>query len=206
MTPITPTHSIRDTARKSTKLWFDPGPVPTGEYDVRGGICWPIPTPEGGVQGFAVVLARGIHDNIYYWLDETPWICVDHVIEGQKIAFEGVAPWLNDAWKKYHLGQWYYHGERELAFRYRRQIKKSDQVKPKPLMAESMWDEDSYAVSILREFKEVGRLSMPRESAIAQAETMWGVVEAGSDMPGPLLALCSVLVAMEQYRWDAWRR
>lgn len=207
MQTITPAHAVRDTNRKTTRLWFaDDSPVPTGEYDIRGGICWPIPTPDGGIKGFAVVIGRHLSTNVYHWLDETEWICVDHVMEDGRVAFEGIAPWLNDVWRRFHLGQWYYHGDRELAFRYRTQIKKSEQIQPKPKMTEALWDRDEYAIAILREIKEGNRFAVPRDSITFQTEVVWSAAAPGSDMPGPMLALCSVLASMELYRWDGHRR
>lgn len=204
--PIIPNHSVRDIERRTTRLWLTHPAVPDGEYDVRGGIAWPVPTPEGGIQGFAVILGRNVATQQFYWLAETPWVCWDHVVEGGRVAYEGVAPWFADAWRRYYVAQWYYRGERALAWRYMTQIKKSAATVGRPAFAEMDWQDDAYPVAVLRELRDRGALSLPRASAIFQAEMTWSAAAPGSPLPGCLVALCAVLTAMEEYTWEARRR
>jgi len=101
---------------------------------------------------------------------------------------------------------WYYSGSRDLAWRYMRQMHKSDQVQPKPKMQDVEWANDDYPLSVMRELKETGRLAVPRDSGIVTTETMWATTPPGTPMPPQLMALCAVLVGMEQWRMDAARR
>jgi hypothetical protein len=210
MTPppaIIPAQAIRDTERKTTRMWFHAGgKVPDGEYDIRGGLCWPVATPEGGITGFAVILGRHLGAGCYYWLDETPFLCVDHVLDEGRVAYQGIAPWFSAVGVRYFIGQWYYNGDRELAWRYMTSVKKSVHVIPKPTIAEVEWVKQDYPVGVFRELKETGRLAVPGDSAVVRDDVMWAASAVGSPLPPSLVALCAVLVGMEAWRWDGYRR
>lgn len=199
---VQPAQSIRDTERAVTRLWFPAGsPVPSGEYDIRGGICWPVPTPDGGVKAFAVVVGRHLPTKTYYWLGETQWRSIEHIVEDGAVTYEGVFPWLAEVWSAFHFVQWYYAGDREGAWRHIMQINDSANIEPKPCFADVEWADHSHAVGLMRMLGSTGKLAIPHTSAIYLAEQGWSVLPPDAKLPPELRAFLAALVGMELYPW-----
>ena len=81
-----------DDDKRTVRLFFPEGSAaPSGEYWLRGGICWPVPTPPAGVSGYAVLCGYHMASEVVYIFREHEFVSIDplkRLIGGE----EGASP------------------------------------------------------------------------------------------------------------------
>ena len=103
----------RNKRRRTSTLHYDEDEVlETGEYYIRGGVCWPIRKGVGAqerYEGFIVLGLQHVESGVIYVVEESPFVCIDHVVDSTgRIEFEGISTWLNRIWSKYYANTFCY--------------------------------------------------------------------------------------------------
>lgn len=152
------------------RLWFQPNsPVPDGDYLMRGGICWPISTPEGW-QGAALVTGRHEETGAIYVLEEKPFVCIDHIVlPGGALDHEGLAPWFSEMWGTWFCLTYYWNQDTATKRQYVRDVLRSPMVEPKPVIPQVQWQDWESALSQVFLLDAQGRLVYRRAGMVVDA-------------------------------------
>jgi len=114
------------------------------------------------------------------------------------IAHYGLGQWLNLCWTHYYAQTFYWHQEIETHRHYRREIFRSDQIKPKPILIEEHWQDDEHALSTLRSYVNMGRVKLQADGQVL--EGMRGLQVHGGDVfPPALHAAAAAVVGIEHH-------
>lgn len=200
--------ALRKPERCTTLLWFPAGcSLPSGEYDVRGGIVWPEPQPDGTVSGFAIAVGRPVGWTTIYALDERHWSSMEHVTDatGGRVLVEGLIPWLLTMWQRYYLARWWYTGDREQAARHVVAANASELLWPKPEWLNAEWRDERYSISVYREMQAADRLNIPKSSAVYRANMRYSAAPGG-ELPAELNALLAVVTSYDRWGMDEARK
>jgi hypothetical protein len=138
-----PINSHYNVERRTVTLFFNDGE--SGEYCIRGAICWPRPVEEmvtqngqgvlvRKVEGYALLGCQDIHTGVIWVMEEQPFVVIDSILDKGKITYEGLSLWFNRNWAKYLSKKYYFQDEYELSRQYRLNISRSKMIEPKPTL------------------------------------------------------------------------
>jgi hypothetical protein len=209
MTTKTPTQQHYQPDRKVVVLRFennDSNPL-NGEYFIRGGVCWPVAvrTSTGqSVKGHAVLVGYNLFTKTYTMFEDTDFICVDPVVENNRVMYDGVANWFNECWSKYFCRYWYYHQDETTHRMYLLQTIRSEMIKPTPGFIEIPWQDEGAVVPVLWRMISNKRLKFNSPSPvildqIRQCQTTLGASDLG--LYPAVHALVCALAGMERWPW-----
>jgi hypothetical protein len=123
-------------------------PMPSGEFWLRGGVCWPKVRGDGParkVEGAIVMLALDVQTKLAYAVESRSFITVENFLEkgkgGDEILMVGVADWFAKVWAKFFADHYYYHDREATHRKWDSDIYRNDTVKPKPAFTFVPWDD-----------------------------------------------------------------
>ena len=195
---IKPSSVFWDTEDLNYKLFFDDSEsiAPTGKYLIRGGVCFPMITDEG-LNGHAVLCGRSLDNGKIYVFEESKFIVVDHIWNGNKVEYEGIIPWLLDMWRTYYGDTFFYQQNFEVVKKYRLQMIKNMMLEPKPRFIECKRKDNDQSMHTLFEKDMTGNLIYSRSSKIYSEMQQF---EADIEQKYPALhALTCALNGYERY-------
>ena len=179
--------------------------VPSGDYWLRGGICWPGLQPRGmdhGLRGFAVMCGQLLETKVIYVFRQADFWTVDPVLGGDNaLPTQGLAVWLNHSWADLFADTYFWHQPQETHRKYLLQILRSPMVQPKPHFIEVDWSKLEQAHPTLWETLQAQRLKFSTESELHrqlrqfQAQTY--------ETPPAVYALCCCLMGYDRYPYRA---
>lgn len=184
--------------RDTVSLLFDGNR--TGEYHVRGGICWPVPVGNRA-EGALVIGAQDVKSGIVRICGQTPLLCVDHVIDPTTgvIKYRGVAGWLNQGWQSYHARMFYYRQSEDVHKRWALQVLRSKLVEPKPAFRPVVWKDHAEGRALILAWLGAERVIFPAGSPVDHGLRQ---AEAQSGAPVPVVhAVTALLAGLERYPW-----
>lgn len=175
--------------------------MPSGEYYVRGGICWPVEIVESNgdiyAEGFALLAGQNVRTKVIYVLTGTSFRCIDHVVHESRIRYHGLAPWLNMIWSSYYATHFFFRGEQVAHLAYLKQIRDSQLISPKPHFIEVAWKDDGLPMAQIWELLQTDRLKYQPMSNIAQELQK----QKRDNMPVGVRALMACVSGYQKYPW-----
>jgi hypothetical protein len=164
-----------------------------GAYYVRGAIAWPVLNEAtGSATGFALVAAQRISTGRVYVFAETEFVCIDNVLEGGKIAVQGLAPWFNWAWAKLHCDTYHRSQNDDLNRDWVIQCMRSPMINPQPGFPHVLIGDVGDAVAVLYSWQARGALAMHPESLLVKQLNLWEGAGRKAMLPGVLAVLALV--------------
>ncbi|MFA5107757.1 MAG: hypothetical protein WC497_05550 [Patescibacteria group bacterium] len=178
--------------------------VRNGEYYVRGGICWPVAVRNsdgGSAVGHSVVVGFNLQSKLYTVFEDNEFVCVDPIVEGGRLTFEGVASWFNTCWARYYCRYWYHHQDETTHRTYLMQVVRSKMIEPKPGFIEIPWTDEKAVAPVFWRLVNTKRLKFTSPAIMDQAGQYQASLGAEMAMFPAVYALTCALVAMERWPW-----
>ena len=157
--PIDATFSLE---HKTSQLVFpDNFIAPTSEYQMAGGICWPLLMENNVFQGAAVLAGRNVKTGIIYVFEQEPFASIEHIKDGDgNITSRGLAPWFTKNWATYYAFRYYWFQVDEYNRMFRLRIRKCAMINPKPSLVDVHWADDEHAQIIISDYLEQHKLKI----------------------------------------------
>lgn len=170
-----------------------------GDYCMRGGVCWPIPTDSGGLSGYAVMCGRNQKTGHVFVFREIEFSVVDTVIDIEDQAiFHPLGPWLNDTWSRYFAYKYYWRQDAATARQWVRSVFTSRMVEPKPSFIEVAWSDENAAMSILYLLAGTGKISYTEDGGVCRAIQLYNANPDPSDSEPALRALVCAMFGLNR--------
>lgn len=171
-----PYESFFDASRNVVRLYFEDNEIiDSGEYFVRGGICWPVVT-ETGISGHISICGRNVETGITYVFDDRSFVSADNILEsnGDGILHRGILTWLRVKWAKYCGIKYYWNQAESTNRKYMLAVSRSF-IEPKPEFVRVTWQDSHQALFSVMYADTTGMLRYSRESRVlADMEIMNG--------------------------------
>ena|GEM_PF-1967176 len=175
----------------------------SAEYLMRGGLCWPTLIIEGNqerIEGYALILGVNLRTGVATMFEETPFTCIDHIIDSTgKIKYRGLAPWLNKCWSQYFCSKFYWRDSSATYGRYMRDIRRSAMVKPKPVLPETIWDEEADVSHLVSMMAMEGKLRVNKDGGFITQQRAYQTNRALFYPARQAMMAC--VAGMDQFRW-----
>jgi hypothetical protein len=170
-------------------------PVPTGEYYVRGGVCWPRKTAGGEILGCAIICAREMRSGRIFVLAEHEFATVAPVCrpDGGIEDYPYLTQFLTDAWASFFCEAFYRHEDPGVHHLYLMQTLTSPMVEPKPGFPQANWADELTSMSMIHALDESGQLKYLEDGPVHTALRLYEADEKGETFEPPLLALMSAV-------------
>lgn len=165
--------------------------APTGRYQVRGGITWPMLLEDGTVQGAAVVAARHEPTSRIFLFEQTTFQTIDHVIyRNGRIKSEGLCEWFNRMSAEYLCRSYYWnHPDAKAKQVFTQQVRRSPIIEPKPSFPRLEWYDET-VIHRLYELEQTHKLIY--SSGPFALEWAERAIEPDGVYPAVHAALCAV--------------
>lgn len=143
---------------QSVTLYFDFDDeelkYPQAEFDIRGGICWPVTFRKDGYvdsQGYILVAGKNLRTGVVTIFEQQQFLVVEPIInpETQVIDYPGISNFINNAFSNYYCRKYYWHQNWEFSKKWRLDVLRSPAIEPKPQLVEVPWGEDSDAEHLI---------------------------------------------------------
>jgi len=143
---------------QSVTLYFDFDDeeliYPQAEFDIRGGICWPVTFRKDGYvdsQGYIVVAGKNLKTGVITIFEQQQFLVVEPIInrETQVIDYPGISNFINNAFSNYYCRKYYWHQNYEFSKKWRLDILRSPAIGLKPQLIEVPWGEDQDAEHLI---------------------------------------------------------
>jgi len=184
--------------RNVVRLAFPDGTV--SEQHLRGGIAWPVRVGEGDqarVVGHVVLVGVDVSSDTATVWEHAPIDLVHVTIRKGKLIGRPLAPFVLQAWTRYHALRYYWHGDRATALQYTRQVADSEAIIPRPTFGYVHWDADEAAEQVLWRSAQEQRLRIERD--------LMDEIQSGERNPegaNPAKdALVAALVGLTKWPW-----
>jgi len=193
----------RNIERGTTTLYFDHAtPI---EYDIRGGICWPISFEvapgQFQVMGYAVLCGYNVKTGAVVVLSQRDWVVVDNVTDQKGIVtHEGIGNWFNRCWSKYFGKLFYYHQPAHLRQRLKLEISRSEIIQPKPVFRSIDWSHDVEAIHTVWRLAAENRIAWGKDSKLHQDMQRVSYADMKT-ITAPILALVCAVMGFERFPW-----
>jgi len=183
------------------ELWFKDGKdddnAPRGRFLMRGGVCWPIPSPDPKAPHVGYVMALGVNltTERAYVFDETPFVTVEHVVDPRtgRIIYPGLAPWFSRVWTKLLCDTFYCNQDEATCLRFERSVRHAVQIQPVPrFVPVEPWDGIHSAEGLLWEWIERRSISWFADGKLCEDITRYPKATAAA-LPASMHALTSAL-------------
>ena len=193
---------------QSVTLYFDFDKeelrYPQAEFDIRGGICWPVTFRKDGYvdsQGYILVAGKNLQTGIITIFEQQQFIVVEPIVnqDTQVIEYPGISNFINNAYSTYFCRKYYWHQNFEFSKKWRLDVLRSPVIEPKPQLVEVPWGEDQDADHLI--FLTVKRrLLRHDENAEIYNQLQHVKQDEGKKQILPAVrALQCVLMGMERY-------
>lgn len=202
---LLPQKAYWNAERRTCLLEFtESSPAQSGEYVVRGSICWPMST-QADVLAKGIFLLGALHlkTGVLWILQQQAFYNIDHILRDDGgIAYQGLSQTLCDMWAKCYCSQIFWHSDAETHQRYRHQMQASSMVSPKPHMVEVHWTSDISAAQTVWARLQAGQLKHDKDGLLAQ---VIGIHAGNPDLkPGPeMMSAMTLCNGYDSYRWRA---
>jgi hypothetical protein len=136
---------------RSIKLYFDFDDdqvlYPEGDFDIRGGICWPVTFKKDGQvdsQGYILLAGMNLNNGVITIFEQQSFLVVEPIInqENMQIDYPGISNFINNAHSNYFCRKFYWHQNFELTKKWRLDVLRSRAIEPKPVLTEVPWGDD----------------------------------------------------------------
>lgn len=143
---------------QSVTLYFDFDDeelkYPQAEFDIRGGICWPVTFRKDGYvdsQGYILVAGKNLRTGVVTIFEQQQFLVVEPIVdqETQEIMFTGISNFINNAFSNYYCRKYYWHQNYEFSKKWRLDVLRSPMIEPKPQLVEVPWGEDQDAEHLI---------------------------------------------------------
>jgi len=143
---------------QSVTLYFDFDDeallYPQAEFDIRGGICWPVTFRKDGYvdsQGHIVVAGKNLRTGVVTIFEQQQFLVVEPIVdqETQKITYSGISNFFNNAFSNYYCRKYYWHQNFEFSKKWRLDVLRSQAIGAKPQLVEVPWGEDQDAEHLI---------------------------------------------------------
>lgn len=177
----------------------------SGEYHVRGGVCWPVPvmveTGQSAV-GHAVLVGFELRARRYVVLADTEFVAVDPVVEPDgRVLYDGLAGWLCEGWSKWFARVYYYRQSEPVHKASLLAVLRSEMIKPTPGFIE-VHDDDVGAAALFWRLVATKRLRFRSDAVVDQARRLRSSLGAPCLAAHPAIhALAAALAGMERWPW-----
>ena len=189
-----------DTENLISKLIFDENSIaPTGRYLMRGGICFPMMT-DLGFSGYAILCGRNMVTKTNYVFEEREFKVINHLIEDEKLIYEGLSSWFPEMWKTYFADTFFFNQDYETQKKYRTQIFRSALANPSPRFLQVRWQDKQQPMHTIFEKDTLGQLKYRSKGGLKKQMEIYSTGET-EDLPA-LHALKCALVGMDKYIID----
>lgn len=203
-----PRTAVPNTDRSIT-LYFDFDEekllYPVGDFDMRGGICWPITYRVDGAvdsNGYIVVAGKNLETGVITIFEQQDFIVIEPIIDQDtmQITYKGISNFLNNAYANYFCNKYYFHQNLELTKKWRSDVFRCSAIKPKPSIVEIMWDDDRDADHVIFQLIKTRRLRQEKETALFRQLQELKLKPTGQREIYPAVrALQCVLMGFERY-------
>jgi len=126
---------------------------PQAEFDMRGGVCWPITFRKDGYvdsQGFIIVAGQNLKTKVVTIFEQQEFMVVEPIRnDTQEIAYPGISNFINHAFSNYYCSKFYWHQNFELSKKWRLDVLRSKMIAPKPSLVEVPWGDDADAEHLI---------------------------------------------------------
>lgn len=173
-----------------------------GAYVVRGGVCWPVPSPvvPGAFVGYLVVCGREVlPDRVgrVYVFDESPFSILENAVEHGRITHGGAISVMQRWRGQYGVTTYFQNQETDVCARYQRALKLSENVQPKPRMVSVSWGNRPYPLTAL----DYGDVRYFADGGVAEALVRYRTMPQTFDtVPAELRAVSCALAGLERLR------
>jgi hypothetical protein len=201
-----PTQQRYDPERKITLLRFGrDDDERNGEYYLRGGVCWPVAVRQSdgrSASGHVVMVGFNLTTKKYIVFEDRDFVCVDPVVENNRIMFNGAADWFNLCWAQYFCRYWYYHQDETTHRTYLMQTIRSEMIQPKPGFIELPWTDENAVVPVFWQLISTKRIDGLSQAIVKQAGQLQGTLgKSDLGMYPAVHALVCALAGMERWPW-----
>lgn len=200
---VMPLRKMRVSAQGLHRIEFPDGAgMPSGVYDVVGGIGWPMPITDGK--------RKGIHDGIGVVVlvgerRDRVWVAAEHafsVVEAMResggdkrvAAVPYLADWLNRMWALFGCRRYWWAGDEGIFMTHVRRILDCESIMPKPELPMVDWVGTDDAVRLIQEWDQSGRLVFSDEGYARPAMNLYS---ADMVVTPALWGLAAVLSAVK---------
>lgn len=177
---------------------------PQADFEIRGGICWPITYRVDGAidsEGYAIVAGRNLNNGIITIFEQTGFMVTEPIINKRSgaIDFPGLSNFINNAFANYFCNRYYWHQNFELSKRWRLEVSRSQMINPKPRLIEIPWGEDRDADHVIwSAFKQKKLRFDPDSKLKAQLEQI-KKTDKSKDIYPAVRALQCALMGMQRF-------
>lgn len=169
----------------------------SGEYQVRGSVCWPIlDVPTSIMTGAFIVAGRRCDNNVIYVFRSLLFTNIDPIkdVDG-KIVYDGCARWLSEMWTKFCAYRYFWRQDTVTHDRWHREVHSSDMVKPVPVFLTVECDNPGVVRGVVWEKLQSGRLIFGQDIKSAM-----DIYQVNPDAEMPLvLALQTLLIGFDKF-------
>lgn len=194
---------------RSATLYFDLDDennlYPQAEFDVRGGICWPVTYKLDGAidsSGYILVAGLNLEKNVITIFEQQAFMVVEPIIDPdtQQITYQGISNFMNNAFSTYFCGKYYWHQNFELTKKWRLDVLRSPAIAPKPNLVEVPWGDDRDADHLIWSVIKMRRLRQDLTADLAkQLEDVKLKPKGTRDILPAVRALQCVLMGFQRF-------
>jgi hypothetical protein len=186
---------------ENTSILFFPDGT-TGEYSVRGSLCFPI-LVENPVQhshelvGYALLACQDVSSKVVTVFEQRSFTNIDPIVEDNIIKHDGLARWFNMNWNMYFGRKYYFQAESEITRKYRLDVSRSAMIEPKPSLIEVHIYENDNMNNLIWQYLKRGLLRFENKSPLH--ECLKSLQEGSKSVPPAILALQLLLCGIDRY-------
>jgi len=175
----------------------------SGQYMMRGGVCWPIPVDDGGkkdVYGYILMAGQNVETKLVTIFEQVQFVVIDHILRPDRsIEHHGISTWFNRCWSKYFASDFFWHQDNELSRKYLLEIIRSEMIRPKPQLIEVGWSDTEEAKQVIWKFVKLGKLRIEKDSQLYRELEK---TKVGEKQTWPAVhALMCCLCGIERFPW-----
>lgn len=194
---------------RSITLYFDFDDekmvYPVGDFDMRGGICFPITYRIDGAidsNGYIIVVGKNLDNGVITVFEQQEFIVLEPIIDPDtmQITYPGISNFFNNAYANYFCHRFYFHQNLELTKKWRSDVFRSKAIMPKPTLIEVQWADDRDADHVIFQHIKTKRLRQDKNSKLFQQLQEIKLKPTGQrDILPAVRALECALMAMERF-------
>lgn len=184
-------------ADRTVNMEFHKDPQMSGEYQVRGSVCWPILDVKTSLMtGSFLVAGRRCDNNVIYIFRSKLFTNINPISDsGGKILFDGCARWLSNMWTAFCSYRYFWRQDVVTHGRWQREVRSSAMVKPTPVFISVLCDNPNVAHGVIWEKIQAGQLIY--DSEIKKAIDIYQV-SGDAEIPS-VIALQTLLLGFDKY-------
>jgi hypothetical protein len=196
-----PEAAVRHEQRDTSSLIYREG---TGEYHVRGAVCWPV-LVSGAYQGCALVGGLDVAKNRVVILCEFVFATVETTMDSdrQSIINVGLASWLSSVWTTFYCYRYFVEaGANGQHDRYGLEVRASPNIRPAPSF--KLIDQLANYQPVIQQYLNGRRLIYPKDGLVHQH--VMQAMASGPDQASTHPVIRALGVLLSGYMAFPWRK